>query len=305
MNESALPPEGALPSEGYTFYPPRRRGLLFHTALVIVLGGASALTFMYGANLAAGSSFVLFLLLSLLLFAPLPWIIYRAYALTLASYRLERDGLRLRWGMRAEDIPLLDVEWVRRPGDLARSVGKATDLPLPRLNWPGAILGSVNARDLGPVEYLVADKENILLVATPQRIYAISPEDPQAFLRAFQRTLEMGSLTPLSAVSVLPVAYLSQIWADRITRGLLVAGFILNLLLLVGVSLLLSRGGANAAGDAQQYFLLPILSTFIYVVDLATGLFFYRRKQQRLIAYLAWGSSPLTVLLLMAAVLAW
>ncbi len=139
----------------------------------------------------------------------------------------------------------------------------------------------------------------MLLVATPRRIFVISPEDTQGFLRAFSRSLEMGSLTPLSSVSVLPAAYLSQIWADRVTRFLLVTGFVLNLLLLVAASLLLpSRTSAT-----QQLLLLPILSAFIYVADLATGLFFYRQRQQRLIAYLVWGSAPVTALLLMAAAL--
>jgi hypothetical protein len=274
--------------------------------LILALGGASALAFIFGMNQQhAGSTqsfFMLFLVISLLLFAPLPWIAYRAYALSLASYRLERDGLRLRWGMRAEDIPLPDVEWVRRPSDLA------TNIPLPRLQWPGAILGSVNTRDLGPVEYLASDQENMLLVATPERIFVISPEDPQGFLRAFQRTLELGSLTPLSSVSVLPAAYLSQIWADRVTRSLLLAGFGLNLALLVGVSLMMGRLMPVRPAAAQQLLLLPILGAFIYVVDLATGLFFYRRgrqspSKQRVIAYLMWSSSPLTALLLIGAAL--
>jgi hypothetical protein len=303
---SALPPEPAFSTKTDVFYPPRRQGLLFHGALVLGLGGVSTLAFFYGMNQRSGSFFVLFLLISLLVFAPLPWILYRAYALALASYRLERDGLRLRWGMRAEDIPLPDVEWVRRPADLA------TDLPMPKLHYPGAILGSVNTRDLGPMEYMAADKENMLLVATPRRIFVISPENPQAFLRTFQRTLEMGSLAPLSSVSVLPAAYLSQIWADRITRGLLIAGFILNLLLLVEVSLLLGRSGslavARSVEETQQLLLLPILGAFIYVIDLATGLFFYRQNRQprskpRLIAYVIWGSAPVTALLLIIAAL--
>ncbi|RPJ43086.1 MAG: hypothetical protein EHM21_11990, partial [Chloroflexi bacterium] len=138
QTEGSPPPEPAISAQAHPFYPPRRRGLLFHALLILGLGGASALAFFYGLNQQSGSVqtySVLLWLVSLLLFAPLPWIVYRAFALARASYRLERDGLRLRWGMRAEDIPLPDVEWVRRPADLA------TSLPLPPLHWPGAILG--------------------------------------------------------------------------------------------------------------------------------------------------------------------
>ncbi len=294
-------------SKSFAFRPARQRGLLFHGLLILVLGAASGLTFVFGLDQQSAvpaqsaqpvqSVGVLLLIISLVLFAPLPWIVYRAYALARAAYTLERDGLRLRWGMRAEDIPLPEVEWVRRATDLA------VDLPLPVLHWPGAILGSVNVADLGPVEYLASSPDNLILIATPQRIYAVSPEDPQAFLRAFQSTLEMGSLSPLSPASVLPAAYLAQLWTEKVPRGLLVSGFLLNLLLLVGVGLLVSRvSGITMTEEGSSIVLLPILGAFIYVLDLAAGLFFYRRENQRPIAYMMWGSAALTGLLLIAAV---
>jgi hypothetical protein len=240
-------------------------------------------------------------------------VLYRAYALSRAVYRLERDGLRLRWGLRAEDIPLPEIEWVRRAADLA------TDLPLPPMPWPGALLGTVQAADLGPVEYLASSTHSLLLIATPQRVYAISPEDPETFLRSFQRSLEMGSLTPISSISVLPAAYLSLLWADRVARWLLLGGFILTLLLFVVVSLAIPTrtiaslgfypdGTPLPGGPAAQMMLLPILGAFAFVIDLATGLFFYRRPAEhlsssRIIAYIAWGSAVVTALLLLAAVL--
>ena len=122
-------------TEQLVFRPPRRRGVLFHSAVIAALGASSALTFLLGLNQHIGAYFVLFLIVSLLLFAPLPWIFYRTYSLIRAHYSLGRDGLRLRWGMRAEDIPLPDIEWVRRPADLAAAV------PMPRMRWPGAIWG--------------------------------------------------------------------------------------------------------------------------------------------------------------------
>ena len=290
------------------FTPPRRKGLIFHGALILALGAASAFSLLFGLNQQVGGFFVLLMMLSLLLFAPLPLIIYRAYALARANYRLERDGIRLRWGLRAEDIPLPEVEWVRRPSDLA------SDLPLPPLRWPGALLGMVNAADLGPMEYLASNNENLLLIATPQRVYAISPEDPNAFLRAFQQTLELGSLTPISSSSVLPAAYLVQVWADRIARNLLAAGFILNLLLFVGIGLIIPGKVSASMGfdpngmplpgvPAEQMLLLPLLGGFIYLVDLTTGLFFYRRGTYTLLAYIIWGSAVTTAFLLITAVL--
>lgn len=300
MNQSSTQP--------LSYPPPRRRGLIFHGVVIVVLGGASVLTFITGLNQQVGGYFVLLLVISLLIFAPLPWMIYSAYALSRAAYRIERDGLRLRWGLRAEDIPLPDVEWVRRSNDLA------ADLPLPPLRWPGAVIGTVHARDLGKVEFLAANTQNLLLIATPRRVYAITPEDTEAFLRGFNRSLEMGSLTPLSSVSVLPAAYLAQVWSERVARWLLAAGFVLTLLLFAAVSLFVPSlqtvslgfypdGAPLPGGPSAQLLLLPILQIFIFLTNLATGLFFFRRPNERSIAYIVWGSTVVTSLLLSAAVL--
>lgn len=294
-------------SEGIAFRPPRRRGMMFHLTVIAALGATSALSFLFGMNQQVGSRFAMLLLVSLLLFAPMPWVIYRAYALSRASYRLERNGLRLRWGLRAEDIPLPDVEWVRRSTDLA------SDLPLPPLQWPGALLGNIKVADLGPVEYMASTTQTLVLIATPRRVYAISPEDPESFLRSFRRTLELGSLTPISSSSVLPAAYLSSIWSDKAARWLLVAGFVLTLLLFLGAGVVISgrpaaslgfypSGAPLPPGPAAQLLLLPVLGAFIFVADLATGLFFYRSEDNRLLAYIVWSSAAVTPLLLIIAV---
>ena len=253
-----------------------------------MFAATSAFSFLYGLKQQIGGNFILMMMLSLLLFAPLPLILYRMYALARASYRLERDGLRLRWGLRAEDIPLPEVEWVRRASDLP------AELPLPRLYWPGALLGAVQVRDLGAVEYMASTTENLLLIATAQRIYAISPENAEEFLRAFQRTFELGSLSPISSASVLPAAYLAQIWSDRLARVILIVGLGLILFLWVGVSLSIpsrqtvslgySPGGQPLPGvPAEQMILLPVLAAFVFVIDLAVGLFFYRRDPRLLL----------------------
>jgi hypothetical protein len=295
-------------SETAAFHPPRRRGILFHSTVILALSSSSALAFLVGMNQQNGTNFVLLLMISLIMFAPLPWVCYRVYALARASYRLERDGLRLRWGLRAEDIPLPNVEWVRRREDLA------LNLPLPRLAWPGAVLGAIQSGDLGTVEFLASTGQSLVLIATPHRVYAISPEDPDGFVRGFQRALEMGSLTPIESASVLPAAYASQLWADRAARVMLLGGLALTLLFFLGVGLAVpARAAASLGfyptgtplppGPAAQMLLLPILGAFIFLADLATGVFFYRRVEQRPIAYLMWGSAVGSLLLLIAAAL--
>lgn len=290
------------------FLPERRTGLIVHIGAAILLIGASLGSFLLAQRQIASSYFVLLLLLSVALLLPLALILYRGYALLRANYILEREGLRLRWGLRSEDIPLPAVEWVRPASELGYP------LRLPLLRLPGGILGVVNAEGLGPVEFMAATSQGLLLVATAQRVYAISPADPAAFLRVFQRTIEMGSLTPLEAHSARPAAFFQRAWGNRQVRGLLLAGTGVTLLLFILVGMLIPTSGDISLGysapgspaepmPAIRLLLLPVLAVFTLVADFIGGLFFYRRPEAQPIAYLLWASSILTPVLLIIAVL--
>jgi hypothetical protein len=293
--------------EPLIFFPPHRQGLILHIAAALLLAAADGVSFFYAVQQAVGSYFVLLLLLSLVLLAPLIMVCYRGYALMQARYSLERDGLRLRWGLRAEDIPLPEVEWVRPASDLAFR------LPLPFLPSPGSILGTINVPDLGPVEFMAADLRSILLIATPHKVYAISPADPKSFVAAFQRVVEMGSLSPLSPTTTLPVAYLQSVWTDRRARYLNLAGLLLTVVLFMVVGLVIpsrtsialgwsSSGLPVEPGPPERLLLLPVLGTFTYVLDLLIGLYLYRFLPLRPVSFLLWVGALITPILLIAAV---
>lgn len=289
-------------NESFIFHPPRQRGLLFLGGTALFFGATSAISFLAGLHQTSSGYFIGLLLISLLLFAPFLFLLYRLYSLLRASYRLERDGLRLRWGLRAEDIPLPEIEWVRKASDMA------TQIPLPRLVWPGSLRGTVHIRDFGSLEYMASSRTSLVLIATRQKIFAISPEDPDRFLHAFQRTLEMGSLTPIVPASLLPAAYLIQIWRDRLARWIVTGGLLSALILLAGVGLVIPMRASVPLGfypdgtplpsvPSEQLILLPILGIFVYIIDLFIGLYLYRHEQHRLVAYMIWASALLTGLL--------
>lgn len=295
-------------SQEYTFFPPRIKGLIFQTACLLALAGCSTLALFVSLRQPFGVSFVLLLLAAVICFAPLPLLGYQAFALVKARYRLDRDGLHLRWGMRAEDIPLDSVEWVRPAGDLP------IHIPTPRPGLPGALIGTVSVEGLGPVEFMAAERERLLLVAAPHKIFAISPENPREFLDAFQEAFEMGSLLRIEAQSVLPAAYLAQVWSDRAARWLLLAALLLVIALFVGVSLAIPGreqvsigfypdGRALPPGPSAQAILLPVLALLFFAVDVTGGLFFYRRPALRVLGYILWASSSFTSLLLAGAAL--
>ena len=290
------------------FTPARRTGLIFHAAAVAVLLGSSAIVFLQAYQMNVGQGYIFGILASIILAAPLPLLLYRAYALAQSSYTIDRDGLRLRWGLRGEDIPLPQIEWVRPADEMG------FHLPLPFFQWPGAVVGKRKVEGLGEVEFIASDVRKLLLVATPQKIYAISPADGRTFIRSFRQIIELGSLSPLPSYSVLPAAFLQQVWQDRSARWLALGGLGLTGALFILAALIIpGRQTVSLGYDAlrnplepvssDRLLLLPLLGAAVYVVDLLSGLFFYRRVERRLVAYLLWGSSGLTPLLLFLAMI--
>jgi hypothetical protein len=311
-----------------SFAPARRSGLIFQVSLGVLLLAGSGFSFWKAMQVEAGARqagamFILYLLVFVLLFAPLPVLIYRTYSLLGARYLLERDGLRLRWGLRSEDVPLTEIEWVRPASDLEALwasgshagglFGFGAGIPMPRLHWPGALIGVRSVEGLGPIEYIASDPSCLVLVATPQKVFAISPVEPQAFIRAFNRITELGSLTPLSPHSVYPSFFLGRVWADRAARALLGGGFLAGLVLVVWVVLTISThravslgfnpsGSPAEAGPPERMLLLPVLYGLSYLVAMGAGLYAYRRAALQPVAYLLWTGSVLEGLLLLAAV---
>src|SRR5512147_1763315 len=175
------------------FPPARRLGLLIHIVIIALLAAASIFGFANLSRSQVGPQFVSYVLLGLLAAAPVPFFAYRAYALLRADYYIDRDSLAMLWGLRVEDIPLTDIEWVRPASDLTHP------LLLPRFRLPGAILGTRRHPDLGLVEFIAATSRNMILIATSKRIFAISPRNAAGLVQTFTRATEMGSLTPTEA----------------------------------------------------------------------------------------------------------
>jgi hypothetical protein len=280
---------------------------LLHGALLAILLAASAWGFYNLAQADVGPNFVVFLMVGLLAFIPIPFLAYRAYSLLRAEYILDRDRLELRWGLRNEAIPLTDIEWVRSAGDLSHP------LSLPAMRMPGAVLGLRRHPDLGLVEYIASDTRKLLLVSTAKRTYAISPADPSEFTQTFARAVELGSLTPARPKSVYPSFVVSQAWESGLVRFLWVAALFLNIGLFVWVSLLIPSLARVALGfrpdqtpdavPSVQLIILPLVSIFLALIGWTMGLYLYRWEKRRTISVIVWASGALASLLFLIAVL--
>lgn len=282
------------------FFPPRRTGVLIQGAMALWFLAAGGYFFFRAVQDQAGLDFLLHMVIALVLWAPLPLILYRLYSLISSSYTLRRDGLRIHWGLRREDVPLNDIEWIRPANELGFR------LPLPWLRWPGAFLGSRKVPELGLVEYMSADVVHMLLVATPDKVFAVSPQDTGAFMMLFRQINEMGSLTPLEAQSVYPTLLIGHVWEDRRARLLVIVGFLVGLVLLAVDAIAVTRLdvvpwiGAEAFAPAERLLLLPVLDGLIWLGDLVLGaLLFPRGGDMPMAAYILWGTSAVTGLLLL------
>ncbi len=290
------------------FPPPKRRGLITHSAILLVLGIVSAISFINLTRAAVGPIFLIALLGLLGSFTPIPFFIYRAYSLWRADYHLDRDSLSINWGLRVEDISLTDIEFIRSVDDLT------TPLKLPSLPIPGGLLGTRRHSDLGMVEFLASDTKKLLLIATAKRVFVISPDNPAEFAQTFARATELGSLTPTESKSIYPSFVVTQAWQNGLARYLWLTALFLNLGLFIWASWIIPStprvafgpqflGGQVEMVPSSQLIIFPLASLLLSVIGWIAGLYFYRWEKERVLAFIVWGSSMLTGILFLLAVL--
>jgi len=293
-------------NESLIFFPPHRLGLITHSIGILAAIAVGFLGLWQAASAQIGLSFLLYLIPILIALVLAPLFGYRAYALWRASYTLQRDGIQLKWGLREETISMDSINWVRDSQELS------ANLPLPRLRWPGAILGVRLLPDGTQIEYLSAQSNQMILVSAAERIYAISPANPEEFLLTYQRFAELGSLTPLPPQSAYPANLLRRVWASSPARYLTLSGLLVSLILLVLVSLSVpstpeislgfnSDGTPSEMAPSVYLLLLPVLNTLFYMAEWLFGLYFFRSDETQTLAYLLWGCGLFTAVLFIIA----
>jgi hypothetical protein len=204
--------------------------------------------------------------------------------------------------LRHEEIPINRINWIGSAEENGMSLSK------PFLRIPGGVLGVQSQADGKPVEFLAARDTKLVIIVTPDRIFAISPANEAEFLLTYRRLSEFGSLEPIQSISDYPTFLLTRSWADRPARVLLISSAMLALGLILWVSLSIADHPLislrlNTVGSPIELvpgirlLLLPVLNTFFFITDLLLGLFFYRREETKSLSYLMWASSMLTSLL--------
>lgn len=289
------------------FLPRTNRGTIVLGSMILLTVGAAVTFFWLSSLTPTGVLFAAYTALGVVFCLPLPMLGYRLYALNRAYYDLNRNVLTIHWGLRTEILPLKEIQWIRPMSDLV------SPLPKPRLYFPGAFLGFRIVEGLGKVEYLADRMDDALLVAAPESVYVLSPGDPNGFLAYYTRGIELGSLVATKAESIQPSFILGKIWDDRIIRNMILIGFLIGATIAIWTALIITSQsqvvfGAQAVSrpvpvPSIRLILLPVLDGLIFLIDVVAGAFFFRRDDQKFIAYLVVLGSSLSGIIILIVLL--
>lgn len=278
------------------FLPPRSRGMIFGFAALLLLLGAGVFGLIMLATDSISVWMVLWVLLPLLSL-PLSMVVgYRLYGLIAARYYLDRDGFFLQWGSAIEQIPITAIKGV----DKAEAFGvdlKAHGV----LTWPGLVLGEYEDEAVGRVEFFASTSpDRLVVIQTTAHSFAISPQDREGFLSAFNSALRMGPLETIPAISKRPQLVQMVFDVDRVARLLIAVGVLLPLLLLGYLGLRVAglppevpfgfdpEGFIDTFASPGRLLLLPMIGGLCWLIDLVAGFWLYISKKNRPLAYMLW-----------------
>ncbi|HDD55204.1 MAG TPA: hypothetical protein ENG59_03055 [Chloroflexi bacterium] len=288
--------------ERITFYPSKRTGTIVHIALMLIFSAAGIWGIWGVSTVQMAPQLLPYLALIGLFLVTVPYLIYHLYALHHSAYILERGGITLQWGWRSVTLPVDQVKWVYRDIDL--------EIPPrpPALHWPGSVTG-VRKFQRGPeVEFLASRVKRLVIISASDRYYAISPLFVDEFISTYLDFVELGALQPLPEESIQPTLVLSEISRNRLTLGIILAGGLLNISLLIWTLLVIPTRESISLGfrpdglprlalESVRLILFPILSSSAFLANLVLGLFMFRNPENRALAYILWAAGILTALL--------
>ena len=278
----------------FSYAPARGKGLLFLFPVCAGLIALEIFLFLRFDITQVGLQFFLLLIALLLIAVPLAFLLYRLYSLLFSVYRLERDGLHIQWGLRTEVIPLNAIEWI---------------LPM-----PGAYLGTVKADEHLTYEFLASDMNKMLFLGTPRSTYAISPQNPAAFLNGFERILQMGTLTNVEWTTSRPGNWLIEAWQSKAGRISVLSSLVFLITLYIFVGIRFQAGGTislsfSPSGEPLEsissvnMLVVPLGASFIWVIGSIMGLLLFQRQENRRTAEIVWGAVSAAVLQCLIAAL--
>lgn len=291
--------------------PPQLLGFFIGLLLIFVLVSVIGWSVFQLSKGVLSILLALWVLLPLLSLPLLLMVMYRLYGLLSARYIVDRDGLKVRWGLAYDDIPVDQLTRVDRAADMGLN-----QFPRPGFWWPGIVIGERRIEGLGQVEYFASrGPGNMVVVQSGDRYLAITPPDVEGFLQAVTEALRMGALETHEATQIRPNFALARLWSDRVALLLVVLGILMPialfgyLLVMIGGTTGQIAFGYDATGSVDTFappgrlLLLPMIGGANWLVNFSFGVWMYRTRTNRPLAYTLWSGAILISGLLWAAAL--
>jgi len=293
------------------FTPPRGLGISIGSIMLLLLLGTSALAIAQLATSTFSSLTALWVLIPLISLPLAIIIAYYLYGLATARYRLDRNGFYIHWGMTSVQIPLADISNILRTREL-----DADQVLSKGMTWPGCLTGRRMIDSVGRVDFFATrGADGLLLVKAGDLHLAISPPDPETFLKVFGEMMRKGALERIAFRSYSPDFLFTRLWVDRPARWMVLGGLGLPLSLLCYLALLAPSlpteipfgfdpsGLPSPLAPPGRLLLLPLIGGICWLADFVLGAWLYRGGRDRKLAYGLWGSGLLVGGLLWGAAL--
>ncbi|MCG3208858.1 MAG: hypothetical protein FOGNACKC_02471 [Anaerolineae bacterium] len=232
--------------------------------------------------------------------------IYWAIAGLTLRYHLNRNGIVIQWGVAQQFIPFEHIIKIV-PGHTL------SDLPTFRgVNFIGLRFGRGELPGFRLLRFRsTALVGHSLLVITDRASYVISPQQPEAFIKAWQARQSLGPTQDWPEGISRRWPFDTPLFNDALALWLIGLSAALLLVLLGLISLTYSAlpaalpihfdslGRADRIAPKLFLFTLPVAGAIVWVVNLVFGGILYRREQ--IGAYLLWGSTIVTMICLWVA----
>lgn len=290
------------------FKPRRWLGLVNGLALVSLILTLDG--FMIWGISQMGISIAGFFLLLLLAGSLIVFVLfgYWLYGLLWSGFHADRNALVIRWGAMTQVVPMESITAVLS-GEQAKGITRFRGAL-----WPGLRVGYGEIEDIGPTLFFATGslRSQVILI-TPALAYALSPDDPEAFLGALRQRLSMGPTQSVEQVSQQPAFLTWRLWNDRLGLALLASALVLLVALFGYISLRYpsladlqplhfdSAGQPDRWGARLQVFTLPFIGLLALIANSGLGFLLYDRERSA--AYLLWSGSIGVQLLVWGATL--
>lgn len=227
------------------------------------------------------SAFGLLLLLIISLLAAV-WFAYRLIAALTLTYAIDRNGLYIRWAGNQAVVPLEQVVTI--------DVGAGpVFLPFGIFQRVGAYWGRAFAGDKPLQLYATQPPDSCLIIYTADAAYAVSPEDPEAFVQDLEQRRNLGATKVLQPTIEYSRVFHHAFWRDGTVLGLVVAAVVINLLALALIAATYpslapavemrfdATGEVAELRPRHQVLFLPLAALGLSLFNTATGMILYRR----------------------------